>query len=439
MTSFSRALECLLIISATVSALPSNVFPLHHRQSQASRHGFANGTLLTSTQFGSVVDVEITFGNQSFLVEVDLGSSDLWVVRDGWECIDGTTNLIMPQENCTYAPDKSYTVSNTFRQIQVSHSRPRYLIELMKQDQYFGVYYGAGIASGLLGHETVAIAGVTVPEQVIGVVNKASNAGDGFNSGLMGLAFPAITSAHPGTLVDNSTFLYNRVPYDPLGFHMANCGLIKPFFSLGIERTAFDDATGPGGYLGLGEIVPVSHKTDWTRTPVVPLPQIPVAVAGNKTAYWALQVKSVTYGPGGCSSGDIQSRSALDTNSTSFNAILDNGNPTTFLPSAVAEAINTHFSPPAEQTADSGYQWTVDCNATAPSFGVEIGTQIFWHDPRDMIYNLGDGTCASSIARAEDVSLQGVVANFLGMQFFKNVLAVFDFGINEMRFAAREQ
>lgn len=94
----------------------------------------------------------------------------------------------------------------------------------------------------------------------------------------------------------------------------------------------------------------------------------------------------------------------------------------TYLPREVSEAINAQFSPPAIQTAGRFPSWLVDCNATAPSFGVEIDHQLLLHDPRDMAYNMGDGTCTTSIASAEDVSLEEVTLQFLGLGFLKTSL-----------------
>lgn len=176
--------------------------------------------------------------------------------------------------------------------------------------------------------------------------------------------------------------------------------------------------------------------------PVVPLSQIPVAIAQNKTAYWALDVNDVIWGPVSALSKDptsaqVEMRPQLQDNSTTFNTILDNGNPVTYLPLEASEAINPQFFLPAIQTASIFPSWLVDCNATAPSFGVEIGHPSFWHDPRDMVYNMGDGTCTISIASAEDLSLEEVTLRLLGLGFFKNVLAVFDFKDHKMKFAAR--
>jgi hypothetical protein len=223
-----------------------------------------------------VVDIEIEIGGQSFLVELELGSSDTWVVQMGFECINRTDNFILPQSACTYG-NKTYHISPTFSQIP---------------DQNFGVFYRAGIANGIMAYESVTIAGINLPKQKVGIVSSTTNQGDGINSGLVGLAYPSITSAHPGRTSDNTTFLYNRIPYDPPIFNMATSGLIKPFFSIAIERTPYAHSTGPGGFFAIGEIAPVSHSHNWARTPVVVLPKIPINVTSNKLqyAYWALEI-----------------------------------------------------------------------------------------------------------------------------------------------------
>jgi hypothetical protein len=87
----------------------------------------------------------------------------------------------------------------------------------------------------------------------------------------MGL-IPAITSAHPGMVIDNSIYLYNRILYDPLIFNLSKSGVIKPFFSLGIERTPFEDATSLVVTLGSAKLLLLLTPTNgserqWSRFP----------------------------------------------------------------------------------------------------------------------------------------------------------------------------
>jgi hypothetical protein len=82
--------------------------------------------------------------------------------------------------------------------------------------------------------------------------------------------------------------------------------------------------------------------------------------------------------------------------------------------------------------------WTVACDAKISVFGVEIASLMFWHDPRDMIYDMGDGTCTTSIVCADDFEIiGGITIDFLGPPFMKNVLAIFNFGINKIRLVSR--
>ena len=53
-------------------------------------------------------------------------------------------------------------------------------------------------------------------------------------------------------------------------------------------------------------------------------------------------------------------------------------------------------------------------------------------DAEDLILHNEDGTCLSGVADA------GLGSSILGDVFLRNVLAVFDVGAKEMRFAARE-
>ena len=77
----------------------------------------------------------------------------------------------------------------------------------------------------------------------------------------------------------------------------------------------------------------------------------------------------------------------------------------------------------------------VDCNAIPPTFGVAIGGQTFYHNRQDVILPYGNNVCLSTIGAV--VPTAAIWLAFLGDAFLKNIVAVFDFGKNEMRFAAR--
>ncbi|KAJ5436653.1 hypothetical protein N7445_007538 [Penicillium cf. griseofulvum] len=118
---------------------------------------------LIATEYGTIIYVPVTIGNQSFMLLVDTSSSDTYVMQTGLTYRHGPNEM-------------------------------------------FGVKYGAGLASGLMAYEQVSIGGVGINAQKIGISNESNPMGDNVNSGLLGLGYPALTSAHPANHTSNSTY-----------------------------------------------------------------------------------------------------------------------------------------------------------------------------------------------------------------------------------------
>lgn len=373
---------------------------------------------LSSGQYGTTFNAEVTFGNQTFKLLVDTGSSDTYVMKDDFVCIDDEHgNKTVPQAECGFT--ETYTHSRTYSLIP---------------DQTFGVKYGDGIACGNLAHEDVTLAGVTVPSQVIGVANHTTAMGDGINSGVLGLAYPSLTSAHSQNHTNNQTYWYGRKPYSPLFNTMYDRGLIEEnFFSIALAHTPRNASTDPvfGGYLTLGDLPPVAHEDKFASVPVEILDAIPTDfTSGKRTrSYWAFTVDSFTW------SNDTEPRS---TNDTKIQVFTDTGNNINILPSAVVDPINAMFDPKPFYNETNGVSF-VPCDAKAPAVGVEIGGQTFYHNGQDLVYQVDDGICATVFMSSEFVAKNGIELDLhiLGSPFLKNVVSVHDFGKNEMRFAQR--
>jgi Eukaryotic aspartyl protease len=352
--------------------------------------------------------------HDNHLLFLDTGSSDTWVAERGLQCLNGTDNTISPQDYCTY--NKTYNISSTFKQIS---------------NQTFGVKYGAGIASGVVGYEKVTFGGLTLDSQEIGVADKITDPGDGNDSGVLGLGYPALTSAHPGTNYSNASlsFFENRTLYSPLFTSLYKSGLVDPYFSLALNRPAVNISNGSGGTLSLGTLPNIAHNPTFAVAPVEIMAVIPPLFTNNipQKSYWALTIKGTTY--------------ASSTNHTPFQAIVDCGNFLNYLPAALALAANNAFSPPATRNADfeANGQYDVACNATAPRFGLEFSNNVtVFMDPLDMIVQNADGSCGSTVADADQIGASaGILLPILGTPFLRSVLAVFDFGEDEMRFAGR--
>jgi hypothetical protein len=382
-----------------------------------------NTASLLSAQYGTTFNVDVTLANQTFKLLVDTGSSDTYVVRTGFTCIDQTTNLEIAQADCGY-DSQTYNQSSTYRVIP---------------DQMFGVQYGNGIASGVMAYEDVTLAGITVPSQAVGIADHSTPMGDGVNSGVLGLAYPSLSSAHPRNHTDNTTFWFDRTVYSPLFNTMYEQGLVaEPYFSIALAHTPRNLSTPSfGGYLTLGNLPPVAHNPHFSRVPVDIMKNIPPSfTSGKRTrSYWAFVVSSVTFG----SKTQANLTSSTESSTTynmEFQAFTDTGNDFSFLPAAVVDPINALFDPPAFYNETLGAS-VVDCDAQTPIFGVQIGDQTFYHEGQDLIYQTSDGDCVSSLVASERVAYEGIKLNILGVPFLKNVVSVHDFGRNELRFAQR--
>ncbi|KAF2973483.1 hypothetical protein GQX73_g39 [Xylaria multiplex] len=101
---------------------------------------------------------------------------------------------------------------------------------------------------------------------------------------------------------------------------------------------------------------------------------------------------------------------------------------------AVADQVNVEFTPPVVYDVVTE-SYAARCNVVAPSFGITIAETTFLQGSNDMIFQLPSGGCMSTIKRSADS--EGIALNSLGGVWPQNVVAVFDFGKNEMRFTPR--
>ncbi|CAO2652329.1 Nn.00g006120.m01.CDS01 [Neocucurbitaria sp. VM-36] len=397
----------LVIVPFLVSAtqVTSTILPLNRRQQD-------NPKPITLTKNGVIFEVEVQVNNQTFYLIPDTGSSDLWVPVSDFQCVDGTSGNEVPQEDCHFGG--TYQVPNSTEYVS---------------NQTFGVQYGTGIALGKVAYADVTFNGFKIEHQKIGLVDRTDDMGDGLGSGVLGLGFPPLTSAHPGTELDNSTLLLNRAVYDPVFVGMYKKGLVEPWYSFALERPPKNATSGPGGWFGLGELPPVAFADDWAIKPIEVTEGLPEVLTGGERliSLMTMTVDGVTW--------RNSSLNSTITNTTAFQAVVDTGNHMNLLPTVIAEAINNAFNPPGVFDESSSV-YVVDCNCTTPELGIILDGHTFWHQrPEDLIYRDISGVCYSSVGRIAEGS--GVTVGFLGDAFLRNVVSVFDFGKEEMRFAAR--
>lgn len=344
---------------------------------------------------------------------VDTGSSDPWLAVTGYSCYDPRNDSSQEPDFCAFGPLYESTQSSTFVRIA---------------DQNFNISYADGeYLIGSLAYETFRMAGIDVPSQQFGIVDQAAWYGDGISSGLVGFAYRTLTSAYAGTSA-SSDKKGQIMLYNPLFVNMYENEGVPSVFSMAIDRIQSN-----GGVMGIGGIPNIPHSPYWANTDIHP-----VSVNGTDGQlvyqYYTIDINGFAISNSTSTQfntydNDNPYKSPIIGNGTDI--IVDSGTSLCYVPNDVAAEVADSFNPPA--TYDTGVDsYFVDCNATAPVFGVCIEEKIFYINAEDMIVHIDENVCVPGV----QPNLGGL--NILGLSFMKNVLVVFDIGAEQLRFAARQ-
>ncbi|KAI0034703.1 acid protease [Vararia minispora EC-137] len=367
---------------------------------------------------GSDLDEEyitnITFGNQNFTAIVDTGSSDSWLAKKGFSCFT-LADEPEPEAECAFGTDGfDPDASPTF---------------VAYPGHNFNISYGDGeFLTGEVGFETVAIGGLTVTSQEVGIVTDAAWFGDGESTGLIGLCYPDLTSVYSTTNPSDDSAANNE-PYDPFVFSAIKQGLISdPIFSVALNRGSVAAEEGSQldpnlGLLAFGGIAPVDVTNKAVTVPIQGF-----AVSSTKSDFFFYNVDIDAY--------VFPGSEALQTSGTS---ILDTGTTLLYLPTPIADALAAEFVPPAVFSEDFG-AYLVECNATAPSFAVVIGSVSFSVTAADLILPIGadsDGNQICISGHDDGGPQTGDNIFILGDTFLHNVVATFNLADNVVTLTER--
>ncbi|CAM1509351.1 Fc.00g030900.m01.CDS01 [Cosmosporella sp. VM-42] len=276
----------------------------------------------------------------------DTGSSDTWAVKSNFHCVDSVGSR-HTQQACGFG--SAYIDDFGRGEIDGMH---------------FFLQYGDGEkVSGPMGYSDLSCGGLFVSEQQVGLANKTFWNGNNVTVGLLGLAYPSITSGYYGKLGEETP--YNAIPYTPFLTKAIAQGSIDPLFSVAIVRNSSE------GVLAWGGLPPIPFK----KEPVGKTDLIVANLVNKEQTAWEYSYYTII--PDGFKWG-------LTTDTTKYPFIVDTGTSMMFLPPPLAEAIAATFRPQAVYLFQWG-QYFAPCDSIPPRFGVVIGGVDFWINPVDMI------------------------------------------------------
>ncbi|KAH7909287.1 aspartic peptidase domain-containing protein [Hygrophoropsis aurantiaca] len=246
---------------------------------------------------------------QNFDLDLDTGSSDLWVVTN--QCPSCPMNV----------PAFDYTKSSTF----------------VPSSSTTEITYGLGAVTGTISQDIVSFGGFTVSNQTLLAVTKYSSFGDEM-SGILGLGFQSLSS--------------QQAP--PFWVTLLNSNaLTEPVMSFYLKRSKNEIASAPGGVLTLGG----TNSSLYTGN--IEFMNIPNAT--TPILYWSLQITAFT----------IQGQPVSFPEENSL-AVIDTGTSLIGVPSSILENIWAQIPGSVPLTGDwDGYKaFPCETNITVTvSFG----------------------------------------------------------------------
>ncbi|KAF8161716.1 aspartic peptidase domain-containing protein [Mycena galopus ATCC 62051] len=373
---------------------------------RARRHNAPVATETANTVFSGVYPcVNLTWGSktpgepgQQIISYIDTGSSDTWAVSSQFTCADIATKTPQLQSYCNFGNYFDPTVG-VFDNITNSTLNLEYFPE-------------GDVLQGSMGIASITVAGLTVPDAEVALITYAAwDNGDGASAGLLGLGYPALTSASAGH-------------YDPIFTKMVKQGIVTDaVFTLAVDREEIGySPLAPAGQMAIGGLVDASYyEGSFTSVPM------------NTTAGFYTITHSLVYG--------VTSRTRPLTSGGTFLSIVDSSTGPNFVPTPSANAINALFDPPAVYNATLDY-YVAPCNASVPYVAYVIGGVEMPMDPRDMLVrNLVaiegyDDVCFSAFGDGGDATVEDALF-LIGVVWQHAYVVAYDQGNSMLHFAKR--
>ncbi|KAJ3321792.1 hypothetical protein HDV06_003941 [Boothiomyces sp. JEL0866] len=319
---------------------------------------------------------QITVGNkqQQFNVQLDTGSSDLWLVGS----------------NCQDAGDSSCQMGN---QLDTSDSA---ITDL--QQQFNITYLDQSTAQCEIYTAPVTMGGLTANNLPIGAAFYMQGFGTGQKyDGLLGLGFDTLSEISNTTKQSASFF-------DKLGFSKD-----QSLFGMYLSNSA----DGDNGEISLGGVDNAKFSGDISYVPVI------------TDYFWAFNSTGMTFSVG--------NGSPQDATGGVRGAIPDSGTTLLMLENSVAAALNKQIGATADPNNPTIY--TIPCSVAKRGKPIKftLHGQTYSIPPSIYVVDEGNGQCISGIISGADRS-KGVPILF-GDIFMRSVYTVFDKGNKRIGFA----
>ncbi|KAI0071144.1 acid protease [Panus rudis PR-1116 ss-1] len=419
-SSFFTLFSLFISYSSFVSAIPLPISIRGQETRRAEQTVLQERTGLTSTAgVGDIADliytVAIQLGNTTTQVILDTGSSDLWIKSDACKT-----------EQCDSSASTPYAMASA----RLTGAD----VNLKFGDSTTGTH-----ASGPVVQDTVALAGLSLPDQVFAAINDTdNNAARQGTAGLIGFGFPsqsfvqaAVVNKEFDTPPTTDAFVTSTAAYGPFLSRLAMSGqLAQPMFSVSFQRNVID--VSGNGNITIGELPPGVDNSSITWVPVrLYHPneggQNPPTFAPNEVypLRWEIPLDGVF----------LDGQKLPDTNLTGnvpskqLSALIDTGNSLIRGPKDVVNGILSSVS--SKFAADQAARPIFPC-ATAHNLTFQIGGKMFPIDPRDFVsaQKTGDATdcVADNVVTTDPPSIGALYSWSLGDPFFKSNTVVFYYG-----------
>ncbi|KAI0772172.1 aspartic peptidase domain-containing protein [Irpex lacteus] len=426
----------LTLIPSLATALPfrlPNADSEHQQQQQQRRRGFTlpierrrvarsglqtrDDGLAGTVGIGDIADlfytVAIQVGESQTAVNLDTGSSDLWVMSDACN-----TKVCKAS---TSQPYKASSGKSTGADVNLQYG-----------DSTSGTH-----AKGPVVLDTVAVAGLSLADQPLGAINDTDNSAvQNGGAGIFGMGFPsqsfvqaAVVNQKFNSPTSTDDFIQNIGAFGPLVSRLAEAGHIEqPIFSISLQRNTVD--VGGKGQITIGELPAGVDNSNVTWVPVRLYKPAdgglnPPSFAKNETypLRWEVPIDGVFL------DGKQLPDTKLTGTSPQLSALIDTGNSILRGPQDVVTNILSTVSPSFAKNPQNPA--TFPC-ATAHTLSFKIGGKLFPVDPRDFVSSQSQSSakvCTASNVVSTDPPASGALFSWsLGDPFLKSTTVIFYYG-----------